>query len=437
MTEIPFVTLNEQHKPRILIVGEHPAIRSGNSMMLEGIMKQIDREKYNITLFLVDDGCAMDSLHNYIFDEDSPIGTYIPAGEKNNIWGPKKLAALFRSVNFHMIFFVGIDIWRYSLIENELYEESKNGMRWCHLFPYDLQYPSKIWPSVIEKVQFPFVYSKWGLDMVINDVPKVKYFRPPNGNEFLYEKEMIPWRDKLSLKSHFYPDLNPETLFVFGSIAPPQRRKNLIRQIKAFSLLLHNQKQIDAINEVHGKKLEFVLYLHTEENQELLNLEYLMTEWDIPEDKIRTKPPNSTVTKEMVPILMQTFDCLLNCSFQEGLSWTVLEAMILGIPIIASDSTAHKELLEEIGILVVPHETDFIIHNTPFGISQVEAKVCSSQSIAKAMEILLMNPNDIEDVKTKLMERAQEWISGIDDVNLLIEDVLNSQPDKNIEGELL
>lgn len=435
---LPFVSLEAfQEKPRILIVGEHPAIRSGNGMMLEGIMKQIDKEAYDTTLFLVDDSAAMDSLHKYTYGPESPIGAYIPAGERNNIWGPNKLSALFQSINFHIVLFVGIDVWRYSGVQDQLFESSKTGMKWAHIFPYDLQYMSKIWALSIERIQFPYVYSKWGYDMLKDRVPKVQYFRPPNGNEFFYGKDRIPWRNHTVLKEQFFPDKNPENLFVFGTIAPPQKRKNLLRQIQAFSRMLHDNEFLERVNKIHGKEMEFIYYLHTEEKEEYLNFRYIMNEWDIPEDSIRTKPPKSILTKEMMPIILQTFDCLLNCSLQEGLSWTVLEAMILGIPVIASDSTAHKELLEDIGILVVPHETDFLTVNSPIGPAEIETKACSAQSIEKAMQIHLSNPEEIESNKEKAMVRAQEWISGVSNINDLLDHVKSTEPERNIEGELL
>lgn len=428
-----------QDRPRILIVGEHPAVRSGNSMMLEGIMKQLDRDKYQATLFLLDTNAAMDSMWYYTYGEGKEIiGSYISSqAPGRDSWGPKKLLSLLENVNFHMVLFVGIDFWRYSSIEEELYKMSSDGLKWAHIMPYDLPYLSKIWSYSIERIQFPYVYSKWGYNILKDEIPKIKYFRPPNGNEFLYEEDQIPRRDKNILKSQFFPDLDPESLFVFGTIAPPQKRKNLLRQIQAFSRFLHNKKLINEINFRYGKEMSYVYYLHTEENPDVLNLKYIMNEWDLPEGSVRTKLPQSVVSKEMVPILMQTFDCLLNCSIQEGLSWTVLEAMILGIPVIASESTAHIELLDDIGILVAPHETEFIDFMTPFGVSQMEGKACASQSIEKAIEIMLMNPEEIEENKIKMKERAKEWIENISNVNDLIQEVLEAQADRNVEGSLI
>lgn len=433
------LTKESQDHPRILIVGEHPAMRSGNSMMLEGIMKQLDRDKYQATLFLVDANTAMDSMWYYTYgDGKDLIGNYISSQSPGkDIWGASKLLSLLQSISFHMVLFVGIDFWRYASIEEEIYRMASDGLRWAHILPYDLPYLSKICSYSIERIQFPYVYSKWGYDILKNKIPKIKYFRPPNGNEFLYEKDNIPYRDKNTLKSQFFPDLDPESLFVFGTIAPPQKRKNLLRQIQAFSRFLHNTELINEINNRYGKEMTYVYYLHTEENPEVLNLRYIMSEWDLPEGGVRTKPPQSVISKEMVPILMQTFDCLLNCSIQEGLSWTVLEAMILGIPIIASESTAHIELLGNIGILVTPHETEFIDHITSFGVSQMEGKACASQSIEKAIEIMMMNPEEIESNKIKMKEWARDWIANVSNINDLISEVLQTEPDKNIGGSMI
>lgn len=435
-----FLTLDlKREKISVLLVGEHPATRSGNSMMMEGVLKQIDRSRFDATLFLMDAFAAMDTLWSYSYGPFKDIvGSYIPASDGGNVWGPKKLLSMMKNMSFDIIVFVGIDVWRYSLIEEEISKISENDkMKWVHIFPYDLQYTSRVWSLSIERIQFPYVYSQWGYDMLKDSVPKIKYFRPPNGNEFFYEKKEIPRRNPTDLKEQFFPDKNPENLFVFGTIAPPQKRKNLLRQIQAFSRMIHDNEFLAKVNEVHGKEMEFIYYMHTEENEQYLNFRYLLNEWDIPEDCIRTKPPNSTLTKEMMPIILQMVDCLLNCSLQEGLSWTVLEAMILGVPVIASDSTAHKELLEDIGILVVPYETDFLTIASPIGPAEIETKACSAQSIEKAMQIHLLNPKDIEENKTKAMEKAQEWISGISSINELLDHVSSTEPDRNIEGEML
>jgi len=70
-----------------------------------------------------------------------------------------------------------------------------------------------------------------------------------------------------------------------------------------------------------------------------------------------------SVPHNKMPVLMQAIDAFVLPSYNEGLANTVLEAMAIGLPVIATDVGGHNEFIshQENGILIEPNNTNELV----------------------------------------------------------------------------
>ena len=126
------------------------------------------------------------------------------------------------------------------------------------------------------------------------------------------------------------------------------------------------------------------------------NLEQLVSDFDFDSTRLLAKHPHQYYDTDLMCNFYNSMDAYVCTSMQEGLSWTALESILCGTPVIASDSSAHPELINNnSGILVPSTEMSTIpIITTPErGNCFVETSSCSVQDIVKAM-IKLGNGSD-------------------------------------------
>ena len=394
-------------KKRVLFVGENPDNLTGNGNMLSALLGQADYDKYDVCCFLK--GKVYPS---HIKDPFCPSfhSPYIPCyGDPTDEWGKAQLLDFLSSHHVDILFMVGIDVWVYVDIFRQIDDlRKKKGFKWIVLFPYDLRYIRKDWLTWINYIQFPYVYSEHGYNLLKSEVPKIKYFRPPLLNKHLF----IPWPEdkRKEARKLFFSDL-PELAILFGFIGNNQMRKNIPNLIKGFSLAA---KVIPNI----------YLYMHTSPTG-TYNLGQLCNDYEVEEGRVRYKGENSFLFPEQLATLYQTFDCYLMPSHQEGLSWTVLEAMLCGTPVVASEGTAHKELVGSTGLFDwgIP-ETSFLPLYTSSGVSFVETKAVSAHSIKLA--IFDFVTHGLKDDKWNMaseqnVKKGQEWLSKVGNVNDLLE----------------
>ena len=111
---------------------------------------------------------------------------------------------------------------------------------------------------------------------------------------------------------------------------------------------------------------------------------------------------------------------------QEGLSWTVIEAMYAGTPVICSDSTSHKELIEGTMNIGVPCEQEgYLPLITQFGRSTVETKSCSTTDIYMAMRSVVKEPALRAAMSKTGKEKILEWAKGCSNINDFISQSIN------------
>jgi hypothetical protein len=133
-----------------------------------------------------------------------------------------------------------------------------------------------------------------------------------------------------------------------------------------------------------------------------------------------------------------SIDCLVNCSAQEGLSWTVLQAMLCGTPVIGSRTTSQTELIEGAGTLITPKEILYIPVITQGGESHVKSFVCATEDIKTAILDVADNPELQNDMRKAGIKRGKEWLESVSDINELLETSKPTvvKPKKKIEKVL-
>lgn len=386
---------------KVLFVGEHPWSRTGNANMMAALLEQVDRSQYEAACFLVNDVHPRD-----VSDIFTPFPfPFINSRLDGDPWGQKALVELLQLHDFDIVVMVGIDIWRYLEIFQmiEKIREMKK-FNWIALFPYDLTHVRKDWLTWINFVQFPFVYSVYGLNILQEHLHKVQYFRPPLHNAHMFKP--VTDEQKKALKKKFFKDL-PDDSVLYGFIGANQIRKGIPRMIQGFAQAAMRDPNI-------------YLYLHTDPKG-TYNIKQLIVDSGVPEGRIRYKGEGIKLDFQWLLEVYQSFDVYINCSFQEGLSWTVLEAMLCGLPVIASDTTAHTELLEgEAGIAVPAGDFEQVPLMTASGPSYVNTVACSPADIRDAV-LNMADPDIRKEYSSRGISKALDWVANTNHVSELLE----------------
>jgi glycosyltransferase involved in cell wall biosynthesis len=248
--------------------------------------------------------------------------------------------------------------------------KGKRKFKWIAIFPYDLPQLRPDWVNWINHFDFSYVYSRFGHNLLKQALKDIRYFRPPLRNSDVFKKYGPEKRN--FVRKAFFPSI-PEHFTVFGFVGRNQLRKDPQRLIRAFA-------------EIKRKEPDSALYLHTEVNQGVYNLQQIMLDYGLKTGDVIVKPHNLVFSPEKMVDVYNAMDCLVNCTLHEGLSWTVIEAMACGTPVIASHSTAHTELLEGgAGVLVPCKELTYMPVVTGRGQSWVETFNCKVEDIFNAM----------------------------------------------------
>lgn len=402
---------------RILLVGEHPYGYSGNSHMMRAILSQINTEENLVTCFVSGkiDPWTKDP---YIY---LPFNV-IPSRDDHGDWGGESLLKILQSQSPDILVFIGIDIWRYApYLDSIKTIQNNKKFKWMCIAPYDLPYLRPDWVSWFDKIEYPYIYSEYGVSLLKRKIDRVKYFRPPLAEVGLYRK--MSEEERLDKRNSYFPVVRNDQ-FLFGFIGNNQIRKDPIKVIKAFEIV---KKELP----------NSILYMHTSLTNGVYNI--LQTLYDLSYkngiiksgDLIAKKDGIFYSTSHMIDIY-NCIDCLVNCSLQEGLSWTLIEAMLCGVPVIATDTTAQTELVKDMGSLVTCKSPASIPVLCEKGDSWIDAFCCKEEDLAEAMYRMATNDGiSKEDCSEKGLKKGHEWIEGVSDIN----DVFNEicKPNEVIE----
>lgn len=406
-------------KSRILLVGEHPLSSSGNSRMMRALLDQIDQDQYDVSVFSASEASSLTDAF-----EKLPFNIY-EAGMTQD-FGASKLPQVILSSTPQVVIFVGIDIWRYMPVWDHIKAlRKKVGFIWAAIFPYDTDFVRPDWIKLIQDVNIPCVYSLAGFDLLSDHVKHIQYFRP---NLYGHE-EFQPFSEQKKAESRktMFANVDPNA-FIFGFVGNNQFRKDPLRAIKAYY-------------EVSADYPNVLLYLHTtlDSSGSVFNIPQYIKDCEARYGKreFLAKQQTHQYNRKEMSVVYNVIDCLLNTSLQEGLSWTLLEAMLCKVPIIGAFNTAQKELLGEGGLGVPSDQFAFLPSYSGSGFSFIEATACNFDALTKAMRIILDDKETRQKVADAGYKVAHQWLEEVDDINVLVNYALNlkNTPQYAIAGD--
>jgi glycosyltransferase involved in cell wall biosynthesis len=305
---------------------------------------------------------------------------------------------------------IGLDVWDLAPIYDSLATiKRRDQFTTVGIMPYDLMFYREDWAAWFNFFDIPCVYSQYGFDMLKDNVPNLRYFRPELDGHELFKPNNEARAHARALWS-----VANESTYVFGFVGPNQIRKDPLRLIKAFSIFKKSTGS------------DIALYMHMDMDRGVYSFQSYAEDCGLKMGDIITKTQGRKYTPPEMVGVFNGIDCLVNCTLQEGLSWTPIEAMLCGTPVIASDSTAHTELLKDVGILIPPTEMAFVPVFTKHGAGWVESKACSVYSMVEAMVKMYEEPEFSLRCSEAGLKAAQQWIAGVSDFNELITDAVQS-----------
>jgi len=389
---------------RVLFVGESPVGCTGNSNFMRALLAQVNKEQYAPACFAV--GTSHILKHDIFHPQPVPV---IPADGSQDKWNGKKLLRVIHENPVEAVIFVGIDIWVYAPIFDELMQLKRaKQFKFITICPYDTPKIRKDWIHWFRQPDISCVYSQFGYDLIKSEVPNARYFRPPLFANRLFQK--ITPEQRGEARHRYFPTIGDG--FLFGFLGNNQVRKD-------------PQKAILAYSKIKQKYPNAYLYLHLNMQSGVYNLIQHALDCGLKSGDIIAKSgdPDAWVSLPQMVAIYNCFDALLNCSLQEGLSWTLLEAMLCEVPIIASDTTAQTELVKDVGTLVPCKEPTYIPVYAERGQSWIEASACKAEDLYDAMDQMISDEAYRKRCAADGKQRAKEWVDGVHNINDVLNDV--------------
>jgi ADP-heptose:LPS heptosyltransferase/glycosyltransferase involved in cell wall biosynthesis len=386
-------------KKSILVLCDYPLGYTGNAGMAHTIINQIDSKEYDVTI---------GTVNAYIVDSTNslPYKNVFLNRESNDI------PALLESNDFHFLLIVGHDLWFYRNSMPAIAQVCKlRGTKIVWMFPYELLDVRPDFIKWMELIDYPLVYSKYGYNLLKPHVKNLQYFRPQlHYKEF---RKKLSEEERQQKRDTWFPNLPKETQII-GFVGRNQIRKDPQKVIRAFDII--------------SNKINAALYLHTS-MEGSFNLTNYLRGLGKKKGRIFYSDGRSVCTPETMTDLYNCFDVLVLPSLQEGLSWTPLEAMLCGCPVVASDTSAHKELNPRHNIILVPCKSPaYLPIDTLNGQVLIDTFCCTAEDVAGGIYEALSKK---EELSKKGMEFAESWCDGADNIN----DVLNNAVEKAIKIE--
>lgn len=148
------------------------------------------------------------------------------------------------------------------------------------------------------------------------------------------------------------------------------------------------------------------------------NIDEKIEQYDVPRETIIS--PKQLIGRDKIwecaeePWLIKEIaslgDIYISTTGGEGFGKTLLEAMTIGMPVIATKTSAVVEVLDKYGILIDPYEGQagrYALHSSA---RSCELTVVNEQKFVEAMNYLYQNPNE----RKEIGEKAREWAKEFD-----------------------
>lgn len=393
---------------RVLFVGESPIGCTGNSNFMRALLNQVDKKEYHSACFGV--GTTHILQHDIFQPHPVPI---ISADGSADKWNGKKLLRVIHENPVEVVVFVGIDIWVYAPIFDELMNLKRNkNFKWITICPYDTPELRKDWIHWFRQPDISCVYSEFGYNLIKSEVPNSRYFRPPLFAHQLFQR--LSPEKRAEARHRYFPTIGDG--FLFGFLGNNQVRKD-------------PQKAVLAYSEIKKKHDNAYLYTHLNMQSGVYNLVQFALDCGLKSGDLLAKSgdPDAWVSLPGMIEIYNCFDALVNCSLQEGLSWTLLEAMLCGVPVIATDTTAQTELVKDVGSLVPCNDPAYIPVFAERGQSWINAKCCRQEDLVAAMEQMIVDDSFREKCRQRGFSKAKEWIDGVHNINNLLKSAFEEE----------
>lgn len=383
---------------KVLFIGRSPLEYSGNGHMLNSLANQLNTSLYTPI-------CVGISEHRTFLPEEKPLPyKLIQTGTTDFRVVQQMIMTCIDHFKPSVVVSVGLDVWDLAPLHDSLNTlKRRDHFVTAGIMPYDLMYYRDDWAGWFNFFDFPCVYSKYGYEMLKDHVDDLRYFRPLLDGHENFAPD--PEKRKLARKRWSITD---DDVFVFGFVGANQIRKDPLRLVKAFS----------EFKKFRPNKT--VLYMHTEMDHGVFTFQSYSEDCGLKLGELITKTQGRKYNVDEMVEVYNGIDCLVNCTLQEGLSWTPLEAMLCGVPVIASDSTAHKELVNGVGILVSPTELTYIPVRTKYGAGWVESRACAVEDMVDAMCRMHDDVEFATRCGAKGRNEALRWIRHADNINDLV-----------------
>ncbi len=382
-------------KNKILLVGQNPNKYTGNGLLLQTCLNEIDYEKNDVCVFTIEN----DSYeHKDIFRKNTAKYNSIYTS-KPDIWDKKGLLEILSTQMIDQVLFVGLDIWRYLDIFKEMrILQDRNKFILKALIPYDLNYINTSWLTMMDYFDQVYTYTLNGYNLIKKEYPTIKYFRPDHPYRSLF-KELNP-NVKKSLQLQTFPKLGDKTLFLF--IANNQIRKNVYNTITGFAKAVKQNPNL-------------FLSVHTDDLYQEFNLENIVKRNKLTSENIKITTKKQEPQK--LAILYSISDCHVLFSLQEGLSLTVLESKLAGVPSMLSYTSSHKDFTHSSIQQIFPDEN----HLHPIIIDSVpEYDSCLACSIKTITDAFLLFENNM--CAKEIRGYIDDWFVDCHNFNDIIND---------------
>jgi glycosyltransferase involved in cell wall biosynthesis len=395
--------------------------------MLYTCLKQVDRSKYNIFSLLRGNTSVV--LLKNPFDEsliDLPSPHTFLHGED---WGSRELLTFLDMYDVQQLIFVGFDIWRHAPILQHIRNIcDRKKIIWKAIIPYDLPELRDDWLPWFKFLDQVHVYSEFGYNILKPHIDEVFYFRPfPRYFDIL--KTATP-EEKKDLRKKLFPDADDDTLII-GFVGANQLRKNVMCMMKGVSML---------VKENPDKKI--ILYMHMDTIKGVYDVDQLAGDFEFPDAVVRHNGNSRTLFPDEMIAVCKTFDLFLLPSIQEGLSWTVIEMGLLGIPCAISRTTAHFDYMDLPAICnlsIYQRNTASLPLPTLRGVSYIPVQASSPEDINITLNYFVsLSEKEKKNISKSIRAYMLDWCDKCMNISMVLDNVTTKKiSDKTELGEIL
>jgi glycosyltransferase involved in cell wall biosynthesis len=331
----------------------------------------------------------------------------VPCDIGRDRFGEDIIAQLIRREKPDILFTLG-DPWMTEYIPQL---EERKAVTWISYFPIDGYPIPPAWRNWIANADVPVVFSKFAKELIHKtfDLNTALIYHGVDTKTF---KPM----DKAEIKAGY----NASDLFIIGTVARNQPRKNLPALIKAFSIFAKN-------------KPDTVLYMHTQIRDAGWNIDELVNTYGISDKAFTTSNFNAIKGISDIDLvkIYNLFDLFVLPTMAEGFGLPILEAQSCGIPVLVTDFSACSELVADRQGLVKVKDTIVLGRN-------IEQAIIDVDNLVHKMDYMYYDWKRRNGAKMKeISEKGRKFAEQLDwkficsDFNKLLDQVVEKTKDKD------